>query len=171
VPGVVDPGIPDLRLAQDGLPGPPVLGAFDRPAAASGEHQVMVGPRAARLQPLRDLPLPVVPQQPQESGRALKRELALPLALPENDTTARSLRALVRVAGATRWARAPITDVSRPRAARTTRRQVLVLPALRFARPPVPSFAACVRVSASVPSLSALRLEPGPDDAGVQVYV
>jgi hypothetical protein len=33
VPGIVDPGVADLRLGEDGFPGPPVLGAFDRAAA------------------------------------------------------------------------------------------------------------------------------------------
>jgi hypothetical protein len=32
VPGIVDSGIPHLRLLEDGLPDPPVLGALDRPS-------------------------------------------------------------------------------------------------------------------------------------------
>lgn len=38
MPAVVDPDVPDLRLAQDGLPGPPVLGAFNRGPAPGREH-------------------------------------------------------------------------------------------------------------------------------------
>jgi hypothetical protein len=48
VPGIVHPDVPDLSLAQDGLPGPPVLGPLDTAAARGGKHQLVVGPRAAR---------------------------------------------------------------------------------------------------------------------------
>jgi hypothetical protein len=80
VTGIVDPGVADLRLGEDGLPGPPVLGAFDRAAALGGEDQVMVCPQAACPQPLRGLPLAVLLQQLQERGRALERELDFALA-------------------------------------------------------------------------------------------
>jgi len=38
VAGIVNPGIADLRLSEDRLPDPPILGALDRPAAPSGEY-------------------------------------------------------------------------------------------------------------------------------------
>jgi hypothetical protein len=40
MPRVVDPGIPDLRLAENSLPGSPVLGAFDWSAVAGSEYQI-----------------------------------------------------------------------------------------------------------------------------------
>lgn len=46
--GVVDSGIPDLRLAEDSLPGSPVLGAFDWSAVAGSEYQIKVCPWIAR---------------------------------------------------------------------------------------------------------------------------
>jgi len=93
VPGIVDPGIPDLRLLEDGLPGPPVLGAFDRTAAPGGEHQIMIRPRTARPQPVGSLLLALLLQQLQERRRALEGELAFPLALPENDAASDTVRA------------------------------------------------------------------------------
>ena len=71
VPGIVDPDIPDLRLAQDGLLGPPVFGVCDRAAMTGGEHQIMVRPRVARPQPFRSLLPSVLAQQLQERGRAM----------------------------------------------------------------------------------------------------
>ena len=44
MPGVVDSGIPDLRLAENGLPGSPVLGAFNWSNVACGEYQIKVCP-------------------------------------------------------------------------------------------------------------------------------
>jgi hypothetical protein len=80
VPGIVDSCIADLRLGEDGLPGPPVLGAFDRAAAPGGEDQVMVCPRAACPQPLRSLLLRCSFNS-SRSGRALESELAFALAV------------------------------------------------------------------------------------------
>lgn len=100
VPGIVDPGVADLRLPKDGLPRPPVLSPFDRTATPGREHQVMVCPRAARPQPLRGLLLAMLPQQLQERGRTLKSEPALPLALPENDAAANTVRAFSSVTSA-----------------------------------------------------------------------
>src|SRR5579859_1817701 len=105
MPSVVDSGVADLGLGQDGLPGPPVLGAFDRSPATSCEYQIMVRPRTARPQPLGGLPLAVLLQQLQERGRALESELALALALPEDDAALCTVRALVGVAGAVGRAR------------------------------------------------------------------
>jgi hypothetical protein len=100
VPRIMDPRVTDLRLGEDGLPGAPVLGTFDRAAAFGGEDQVTVCPRAACPQPLRGLPLAVLLQQLQERGRALESELALALALPEDDATSGAVRALTGVTGA-----------------------------------------------------------------------
>jgi hypothetical protein len=44
VTGIVNPGIADLRLSEDHLPDPSILGALDRPAAPSGEHEIVVRP-------------------------------------------------------------------------------------------------------------------------------
>jgi hypothetical protein len=55
MPCIVDPGVADLCLGEDGLPGAPILGLFDRAAVFGGEDQVMVCPRAACPQPLRGL--------------------------------------------------------------------------------------------------------------------
>ena len=44
VTGIVNPGIADLRLSEDRLPDLPILGALDRPAAPSGEYEIMVRP-------------------------------------------------------------------------------------------------------------------------------
>ena len=55
VPGIVDPSVADLRLSEEGLPGPPVLGALDRAAMTGGEHQVMIRPCAPRPKPLSGL--------------------------------------------------------------------------------------------------------------------
>ena len=100
MPGIVDPGIPHLRLAQDSLPGSPILSALDGAAMAGREHQIMVRPRTARSQPLGGLPPMVLPQQLQERGRTLERELTLALALPKNDAASNTVRALVRMPGA-----------------------------------------------------------------------
>jgi hypothetical protein len=100
VPGIVDPDVPDLRLPKDGLPRPPVLSPLDRAAAPRGENQVMIRPRAARPQPLRGLLLAVLLQQLQERRRTLESELALSLALPENDTAANTVRAFSSVTSA-----------------------------------------------------------------------
>ena len=140
VPGVVNPGIPHLG-AKDGLQHPPVLGAFDRPAVAGSEHQVVVGPCAACPQPLLGLPLAVLAQQLQERGRALESQLALALALPEDQAAARPLRAFVGVPGAFRSAWSLDADVTLAGAAGRTGREVPVMLALRLAGPPVPSLA------------------------------
>jgi hypothetical protein len=100
VAGIVDPGVPDLRLPKDDLPRAPVLSPFDRAAAPGGENQVMIHPRAARPQPLRGLLLAVLPQQLQERGRTLEGELALPLALPENDAATNTVWAFSSVTSA-----------------------------------------------------------------------
>lgn len=63
VAGIMDPRVADLRLSEDGLPDPPVLGALDRPAATGSEYEIVVRPRAARPQPFRSLLLTVLPQQ------------------------------------------------------------------------------------------------------------
>ena len=44
MPDVMDSGIPDLRLAEDSLPGSPVLGAFDWSAVAGREYQIKICP-------------------------------------------------------------------------------------------------------------------------------
>jgi len=54
VPRIVDPGIADLRLGEDGLPGPPVLGAFDRAAALGGENQIALAVPLAKSEPERN---------------------------------------------------------------------------------------------------------------------
>ena len=54
VPGIVDPGVADLRLGEDGLPGPPVLGAFDRAAALGGENQIALAVPLAKSEPERN---------------------------------------------------------------------------------------------------------------------
>lgn len=171
VPGVMDASVPDLSLAQDGLPRPPILGALDRAAAPGGEHQVVVGPRATRPQPLRGLPLAVLAQQLQERGWALEGELALALALPGDDAAANAVRAFGGMASAIRRAGALVTNVALLRTSRFAGRKVLVLLALRSAWPPVPLLTTCVRVVATVPPLDALNLEPGPDDASLQVHI
>jgi hypothetical protein len=40
IPGIVDTGVADVGLSEDGLPGPPVVGPCDRPTAG-GEYQVI----------------------------------------------------------------------------------------------------------------------------------
>src|ERR1700690_549473 len=171
VPGVVNPGIPHLGGVKDGLPHPPVLGTFDRPAVADGEHQVVVGPCAACPEPLLGLPLAVLAQQVQERGRALEGQLALALALPEDQAAARPHRAFVGVPGAVRSAWALDADVTLAGAAGLAGREVPVLLALRLAGPPVPSLTAPARVVAAVSPFGPLDLEPGPDHAGFQVYI
>ena len=54
VPRIVDPGVADLRLGEDGLPGPPVLGAFDRAAALGGENQIALAVPLAKSEPERN---------------------------------------------------------------------------------------------------------------------
>jgi hypothetical protein len=67
---------------------------------------------AARPQPLRGLPLTMLPQQLQERGRALKGELALSLPLPGNDAAADTVPAFGRGAYAIRRAGTLVADHS-----------------------------------------------------------
>ena len=54
VPRIMDPRVTDLRLGEDGLPGPPVLGAFDRAAALGGENQIALAVPLAKSEPERN---------------------------------------------------------------------------------------------------------------------
>ena len=171
VPGIMDPGVADLRLAQDSLPRAPVLGTFDRASAPGGEHQIVVRPRAACAQPFRGLPLAMLAQQLQERGRALEREPALPFTLPEDDAAADTVRAFGGVAGAVWRAGTLVADVALFRAARLASRKMPVLLTPRFTCSAMPPFAACARIVASVLPFDALNLEPGADDAGFQVHI
>jgi hypothetical protein len=77
MPSVMDPGGPHPRLLKKRLPGPPVLGAFDRTAMPRGEDRIMILPGVSRPQPFGCLPLAVLLEQLQDRERALERELAL----------------------------------------------------------------------------------------------
>jgi hypothetical protein len=101
----------------------------------------------------------------------VQSELALALALPKNDPAADSPRALVSVGDAVGRAGTLETDMTFPAACRLARRKMPMLFAPWFARLSVPLPAATVRIVASVLPRDALDLEPGPDDAGFQVYV
>jgi hypothetical protein len=63
----------------------------------------VIGPRAARSQPVGGLLLAVLLQQLQERGRALESELAFPLALPEDDAAPDTVRASRRRRKRRRW--------------------------------------------------------------------
>ena len=56
MPGIMDPGIPHPGMPKDRLPGPPVLGTFDRTAMPRGEDQIVVLPGVSRPQSLGCLP-------------------------------------------------------------------------------------------------------------------
>jgi len=56
MPGIMDPGIPHPGMPKDRLPGPPVLGTFDRAAMPRGEDQIVVLPGVSRPQSLGCLP-------------------------------------------------------------------------------------------------------------------
>ena len=62
VPGIVYPGVPDPSLSQNALPGPPVLGPFDRAAMLRGERQVMSRP---------GIPPPLAPTRTASSLQAM----------------------------------------------------------------------------------------------------
>lgn len=171
VPGIVDPGVPDLGPAEDGLPGAPVLGAFDRAAAAVANTQIMIRPPVTRLQPLCGLLLAMLPEQLQQRGRALERELALPFALPKDEATANSIGALIGVPSAVRWTWALVTDVALSRAARFASRKVPMLLTVWLAGLPVPLLTTCMRISTSMPPLNALNLEPRSYNTGFQVHI
>jgi hypothetical protein len=138
MPGVMDPGISHFGLPENHLPGPPVLGTFDRPALPCGEDQIMIPPGISRPQPLDCLPLAMLLEQIEDRGRALERELAFALTLPKDDAPVSPLRALVSVSNATRGARTLITNVALPGAVRFTSRTVPVLLTALLAGSPVP---------------------------------
>ena len=56
MPGIMDSGISYPSLAEERLPGPPVLGTFDRTAMPRGEDQIVVLPGVSRPQSLGCLP-------------------------------------------------------------------------------------------------------------------
>ncbi|MFF4194109.1 hypothetical protein [Nonomuraea sp. NPDC001831] len=94
----------------------------------------------------------------EECRRALESELALALALPEDQAAARPLGALVRVADAVFEAEALVTVVACLDAVRLAARSMAVDLALHVARPAVPLLTAGVRIVAAVPPLLALHL-------------
>src|SRR5271165_3708207 len=85
MPGVMDPYVPHSGLSENRLPGPPVLGPFNRTTMPRGEDQVVIHPGVSRPQPFGCLPLAVLLKQLQDRGRALERKLALALAFPKDD--------------------------------------------------------------------------------------
>ena len=170
MPGVMDPGIPNPGLPENRLPGPPVLGTFDRTAMPRGEDQIMILPGVSCPQPLSCLPLAVLLEQIQDRGRALEREfaLALALALPKDDASTNALRAFVGMSNAIRPTRTLVAGVTIPRAVWFTSLKVLMLLAALLAGSPVPLLAARVRVVAAVPPGGALDLEPCLYYAGIK---
>jgi hypothetical protein len=171
MPGVMDPGISHFGLPENHLPGPPVLGTFDRLALPCGEDQIMIPPGVSRRQPLDCLPIAMLLEQIQDRGRALERELAFALALPKDDAPVSPLRALVSVSKAIHGARTLITNVALPRAARFTSRTVPVLLTALLAGSPVPPFAAGMRSVTAMPPGDALNLKPGSYQTGLQVHI
>jgi len=171
MPGVMDPGIPHPGLSEDRLPGPPVVGTFDRTAMPRGEDQIMILPGVTCPQSLSCLPLPVLLEQIQDRGRALEREFALALALPKDDASTNALRAFVGMSNAIRPTRTLVAGVTLPYAAWFASRKVPVLLAALLAGSPVLLLAARVRVVAAMPPGGALDLEPCPYHAGLQVHI
>jgi hypothetical protein len=120
VPCIVHSDVPDAGLLEDGLPLLPVLGALDGGSVIGREHQVVVFPPVSGLLPRSVLYLAVCLELGEELGRALEGELALALALAEDQAAAGSLGVLVRVAGAVVETGPLVADVVLLGAARRT---------------------------------------------------
>jgi hypothetical protein len=171
MPGVMDPGIPHPGLPENRLPGPPVLGTFDRTTMPGSEDQIMILPGVSRPQSLGCLPLAVLLEQIQDRRRTLERELALALTLPKDDAPTDALRTFVGMSNAIRSTRTLVASVPLPRAVRFTSRKVPVLLAALLAGSPVPLLAARVRIVTAMPPGDALNLEPCPYHTGLQVQI
>src|SRR5271165_162375 len=171
MPGVMDPYVPHSGLSENRLPGPPVLGPFNRTTMPRGEDQIVIHPGVSRPQPFGCLPLAVLLKQLQDRGRALERKLALALAFPKDDAPADAPRAFVSVSNAIRRAKTLVTNVALPRAVRFTSRTVPVLLTALLAGSAVPLLAACMRSITTVPPGDALNLKPCPDHTGLQVHI
>nr|WP_235994863.1 hypothetical protein [Nonomuraea montanisoli] len=138
VPGVVDSDVSDAGLLEDGLPLLPVLCALDRAAVSGGEDEVVIRPPVPRLEAFGGLGFLVRFEERQECRRALERELALALALPEDQAAAGPLRALIRVADAVLRAWTPVTGVGPLLAVRLAASVMLVFFAILLAGLAVP---------------------------------
>ncbi|GAA3514603.1 hypothetical protein GCM10023075_77070 [Streptosporangium album] len=143
---VVHPDVPYSGLLENHLPHLPILGAFDRATVRGGEHEVVVLPAVPRLEAFRGLDLAVCLEERQEFGWALEGELALALALPEDDASARAFWAPIGVARAVLETDLLVAGVPLLLAVRLTAGVVSVIPALLLAGPAVPLLAALVRV-------------------------
>jgi hypothetical protein len=68
MPGIVSPDVTDPGLLENGLPGPPVLGAVDGTAMLRSEDQIVILPGISRPEPLGRLSLAMLLEKRQERG-------------------------------------------------------------------------------------------------------